>query len=256
MNKSRLVMSALCFAGAAITALPASAIILSARTWVSRNGTINSICDISNPCSTFQQAHDLTQPSGVINCLDSGDFGPIVITKSITIRCTAVIAGISTFAAPNNQAIQVAPGPTGVVVIDGLDLDGRGAGSFGIMVISGLKVSIANTRINRFINTGIIHQTSTAGGHVFIDDSKIVGNAVGVSAFSNSITSLTNTSVVASSVRSLQINDSATIIGVQNSIINDSPVGIYNPNGGQAISVGPSNLVTGAGSFTATIPFN
>ena len=47
----------------------------------------------------------------------------------------------------------------------------------------------------------------------------------------------------------------ATIIGVQASVLNDSPVGIANPGGGLVISVGPSILVTGAGAFTSTIPF-
>jgi hypothetical protein len=55
-----------------------------------------------------------------------------------------------------------------------------------------------------------------------------------------------NNSVVASGAN--------VIVGVQNSILNDSPTGLAN-FGGQSISVGPSNLVTGAGSFTATVPF-
>jgi hypothetical protein len=53
----------------------------------------------------------------------------------------------------------------------------------------------------------------------------------------------------------VQANGAGTIVGVQTSVLNDSPTGISVLTGGQAISVGPSNLVTGAGAFSSTILF-
>ena len=57
-------------------------------------------------------------------------------------------------------------------------------------------------------------QSATPGGHVFVNDSTIIGNAIGVSGFGFTITSLTNTSVLNSSTSSFHANDAEQPDGI------------------------------------------
>src|SRR5262245_16596721 len=77
----------------------------SARTWVASNGTNNVTCSRTTPCQTFDQAHTATTAGGEINCVDAGNYGPLTITKSITIACDNTEASI--FAATGSIAINV-----------------------------------------------------------------------------------------------------------------------------------------------------
>jgi streptogramin lyase len=227
------------------------AVVLPSRTWVSRLGVDSGFCARPAPCATFQFAHNKTNPSGAIDCVDSGDFGTLTITKSITIKCASVLASI---AAGSGAGITISAGAADKIVLDGLDIEGLSAGAIGISVGSSGKVHVLNTTIRNFTQSGIALNASNT--HVFIDNSFLLGNATGVLVNgSNNIASLTSSSVRASPTASLNAATASAIIGAQNSVINDSPVGIARVAGAQVISVGPSNLVTGAGSFTLTLPF-
>jgi hypothetical protein len=251
-EKFQLALSILSFAAVAVGGTPAFG--QANRTWVSGSGTGVAPCSRTSPCATFQVAHDATNPSGEINCVDSGEFGPVIISKSITIKCVGVVAGI--LAAPSNLgAVQISAGATDTVVLDGLDLNGHGAVEFGVVFLTGLKLYVLNSSIRGFTASGVVNQSATAGAHAFIDDTKLIGNTFGVVGTGSTITSLTHVSVLTSSSRSVGANSSTTIIGVQDSVLNDSPVGIFTASGAQAVSVGPGNLVTGSGTFTATIPY-
>jgi Bacterial Ig-like domain (group 3) len=59
-----------------------------ARTWVSSAGDDNNDCSRTAPCLTFAGALEKTASGGEIDCLDASNFGPLTITKSITIDCT------------------------------------------------------------------------------------------------------------------------------------------------------------------------
>jgi streptogramin lyase len=223
----------------------------SAHTWVSRNGSDSNPCTVAAPCQTFQAAHDLTGASGEINCLNSGDYGPLIISKSITIKCSGLMASI---AAASGAGITIAAGAADKIVIDGLDIEGLSTGSVGISVGASSKVHVLNTTVRNFASQGIALNASNT--HVFIDNSFVIGNPTGVFVSgTNNIASLTSSSVRASPTASLNAATASAIIGAQSSVINDSPVGIARAPGAQVISVGPSNLVTGAGTFTLTLPF-
>ncbi len=60
---------------------------LMTRTWVSGGGDDSNDCSRTTPCQTFAGAIDKTAAGGEINCLDASNFGPVTITKSITIDC-------------------------------------------------------------------------------------------------------------------------------------------------------------------------
>src|ERR1700737_2546231 len=66
----------------------------SSRTFVASNGTNNATCDRANPCDTFQHALTATSAGGEIDVLDPGDFGPVVISQSVSIVADGVLGGI------------------------------------------------------------------------------------------------------------------------------------------------------------------
>src|SRR3954447_7855270 len=64
------------------------------RTWVSGVGDDANPCSRTAPCKTFAGAISKTALNGEINCLDPGGFGTVTITKSITIDCHEIFAGV------------------------------------------------------------------------------------------------------------------------------------------------------------------
>src|SRR6266702_792603 len=64
------------------------------RTWVSGVGDDANPCRRTAPCKTFAGAISKTATGGEINCIDPGGFGAVTITKSMTIACEDVEAGV------------------------------------------------------------------------------------------------------------------------------------------------------------------
>jgi hypothetical protein len=230
---------------------PASA--QATRTWVSGVGDDVNPCSRTAPCKTFAGAISKTAPAGEINVLDPGGFGAVTITKSITIRSDHIEAGVLV---SGTNGIIVNAAATDTVVLEGLDIDGTGTGLNGVNFLSGAQLYVIRCAIRRFTGNGVNVTSSTSGGHAFINDSTISLNAGGVNVQGTSnIGSLTNTYVLSNTSFGVQANGAGNIVGVQGSILNNNPTGISLVSGGMAISVGPSNLVTGGGAFSSTIPF-
>jgi hypothetical protein len=102
------------------------------RTCVSGLGDDANPCSRTAPCKTFPGAISKTAANGEINCIDSGGFGAVTITKSITINCESVIGGV--LASGTNGVIVNGAGI--VVVLRGLDIDGT---------VTGLNASALST---------------------------------------------------------------------------------------------------------------
>ncbi|MBW7973500.1 hypothetical protein HYH08_28925 [Bradyrhizobium sp. BR 10289] len=121
------------------------------RTWVSGVGDDVNPCSRTAPCKTFAGAISKTAAGGEINCLDSGAYGTVTITKSIAIYCEGGVAGIlnsGTNGIVINDSASGAPG-TAVVYLEGLDINGAGTtpGLSGIRFMSGASLHVKNTRI-------------------------------------------------------------------------------------------------------------
>jgi hypothetical protein len=117
-----------------------------------------------------------TTVSGEINCLDSGGFGVVTITKAITISCEGVIAGI--VASGTNGIVVNAAGA--VVVLHGLDINGVGTGLAGINIIAASAVQVHKSSIRNF-NAGNnngwgITAAPTAATRIDVTDSIISNN--------------------------------------------------------------------------------
>jgi hypothetical protein len=99
------------------------------ETWVSGTGTDAGTCPITAPCQTFAYAHNQTNNNGAINVLTSGNFGPVTISKSISIVADGVEAVINT--SSNGAGVIVNANAGAIVSLRGLTIDMRGSASFG-----------------------------------------------------------------------------------------------------------------------------
>ena len=200
------------------------------RTWVSGVGDDVNPCSRTAPCKTWAGAISKTAISGVINCLDSGGFGPVTITKSITIDCRSTIGSglaASTYGININGAnvdvvlrgIDVdgspdsSPGVTGIrflqgrsLVIDDVlirDFKGASPNGNGVMIIhsSGIaNIQITNSTIsgngNAVDGSGVqVAPMLAAGARVNISNSIITGNVLGVRADTSNTTGAIDMSI-------------------------------------------------------------
>jgi len=117
------------------------------RTWVSGTGSDSNNCSLAAPCATFAGALAKTAAGGEINCLDSGGFGGLTITQSVSIVCKKVEAGVSVSGA---NGIVVNAGATDTIELNGLDISGNGTGVDGVYLVSGGTLRIINSLIRGF----------------------------------------------------------------------------------------------------------
>jgi hypothetical protein len=133
-------------------AAPASA--QASRTWVSGVGDDANPCSRTAPCQTFAGAISKTDAAGEIDCLDSGGFGTVTITKSITIDCGEGSGGAAggilnagtTGITINGNAIKV--------ILRNLTISGAGTtpGTYGIHFISGKSLTMDDVSL---LNQGL-----------------------------------------------------------------------------------------------------
>jgi len=144
------------------------------RTWVSGVGDDANPCSRTAPCKTFAGAISKTAAAGEINVLDPGGFGGVTITKSITISAEGVEAGVLV---SGTNAIIINAGPTHVVVLRGLDIEGLGTGLNGIRFLAGGQLHVENCTINNFQRG--IDVNNTGASQLFVKDSTIRNNDTG-----------------------------------------------------------------------------
>src|SRR5215813_835786 len=161
-----------------LSTLPAHA--QATRTWVSGVGDDANPCSRTAPCKTFAGAISKTAPFGEINCLDSGGFGAVTITKSIIISCEAGTAGVLV-SGTNGIVVQAAPAD--VVYLRGLDIEGLTTGLAGISFISGGALHVEKCLIRDFgagIATGVSF-TPTNTAVLYMSDTVVARNGTGSS---------------------------------------------------------------------------
>ncbi len=251
--KSSAVLALISAVFLALLAMPANA--QATRTWISGVGDDVNPCSRTAPCKTFAGAISKTAAGGEINCLDPGGFGAVTITKAITLICgESGEAGVLVSSTPG---ITVAAGVTDKVVLQGLDFQGVPSGTNGVNFVSGLEVDIIKCTIQGF-TTGVNVTSNTTGARVFIKDFVIAFNGGGVNVQGNgvgNVASVYNTLVESNTTYAVQATNANNVVAVANSVLNGSPAGISLVTGGTAVSFGPSNIVSGTGTFTTTTAF-
>ncbi|MEA2905065.1 MAG: hypothetical protein QOI12_2452 [Alphaproteobacteria bacterium] len=102
------------------------------RTFVSANGSDSDPCSRTQPCRTFQGAHDKTNSGGEINVLDPAGYGVLTITKSISIVNEGV--GSAGILVPSGGiGITIRANAAAVINLRGLIIEGAGVGQTGIL---------------------------------------------------------------------------------------------------------------------------
>jgi hypothetical protein len=180
MNKIRFTLKA--FAFLVFTLACASAANAQAtRTWVSGVGDDANPCSRTAPCKTFAGAISKTADGGEIDCIDSGGFGAVTLTKSVTIDGQGTLAGIlaaGTNGVNVNDSASGAPN-TKIVKLRNLSIQGAGTGLIGINFTSGKAVFVENCFIAGF-KAGSGHGISvslTVSGSLSVRDTIIEDNS-------------------------------------------------------------------------------
>ena len=148
---------------AALIVLIAASAGAAQRTFVSVHGSDGNSCAALAPCRSFAVALANTDPNGELIVLDSGAYGRVTVTQSVTIEAPAgVFAGITVFATFNGIDVN-APGKT--VTLRGLSINGQG-GDIGINV-----AAVAALRIDRCRVSNMGRGRRIVAGNVVITDS-------------------------------------------------------------------------------------
>ncbi len=140
--------------------------------WVSTKGDDGNSCSYSAPCRTFAGALLRIASGGEIDVLDSGDFGPLAINKSVSVISAGPLGGIQ---AATGNAITINAGPNDKVVLRGLTLDGLGTGTTGVSFLSGGSLYIENCTINNFL-WGVDFAPTNGSGKLWVTDSIVRNN--------------------------------------------------------------------------------
>jgi hypothetical protein len=126
-------------------------------------------CTLAAPCRSFQAGHGAVDAGGEIVALDTAGYGPITISKSVTVvGVPGAIAGISV-ASGNGVTIATA---LVEVALRNLSINGTG-GLHGVSMTAGNGLTIENCVISNFTGTGLTVATVAA---VTIADTVMRGN--------------------------------------------------------------------------------
>ncbi|MES1193390.1 MAG: right-handed parallel beta-helix repeat-containing protein, partial [Solirubrobacterales bacterium] len=185
MSSPRLALVVLLLAVTAL-ALPAGAGAVGLQTYVSGVGDDAYDCTLLQPCKTWAGAISKTTAGGTISAVDSGGFGSVTITKSVTLDGAGHLA--SSLAASTQGIIVNGAGIN--VVIKRLNIDATGICTpattpHGIRFLQGSSLTVQDVGIQGFRGAGISLEPTDGHGTVVVRDSVITNNCTaGVQAAS------------------------------------------------------------------------
>lgn len=238
------------------------------RTWVSGVGDDVNPCSRTAPCKTFAGAISKTALDGEINCLDAGSFGTVTITKSITIDCHELLAGILNtgvnginipFDNFTNQAdlrktvrlrnlningsdqglvgVRISGNVAGTeVFIEDCLIDGNFAGTArGILDFrsNGGVLVINNTTVRNMGSSGIsiVPAFGTNGSNVTISNSRVGNCAFGI-AVAGGINVTISSSVFAANSTGIRADGQGSVIAVDHCTVSNNTFAGFVANDG------------------------
>ena len=148
----------LTFALALAALAPADAAATVQRTFVASTGNDANPCSLAQPCRGFARAITQTSPSGEVIVLDSAGYGPVTITKSVSLIAPAGIHAGITVISGDGITVNV---PNGVVVLCGLTISGQG-GANGIILLAASRLRIENCVISNMGMNGVLFSATGA----------------------------------------------------------------------------------------------
>lgn len=125
---------------------------LALKTAVSVLGSDSNACAPATPCRTISYALTQTAPGGQIYVMTSGGYGAFTVTQAVTIVApTGTLAAVN---AASGNGVTINAGPTDLVILEGLFIDGLGTGGNGIQVNSVGSFSFSG-RVTGFTGYGL-----------------------------------------------------------------------------------------------------
>jgi hypothetical protein len=230
----KLALSVIMLAVSFMLLSPAPAQAQATRTWVSGVGDDANPCSRTAPCKTFAGAISKTAAGGEISVLDPGGFGGVTITKAISLTNDGV--GEAGILVAGTNGITVAAGPSDVVNIRGLVIDGSGTGLAGIRFNSGAAVNVQNCVIKNFVGAGTgITFTPNSTAQLLVSNTLLSNNGGGVligtsSAGASAVLAVLNRIEVDSNVFGIKF-DGTGGTGAINATVRDSLVAGNSGNG-------------------------
>jgi parallel beta helix pectate lyase-like protein len=176
MRRTLQSFAVLCFVVSFLSGSVAQAALLN-RVYVSEvdGNDVPSCGPIKKPCQTFAFSVTQVAAGGRVIVLNTGEYGPVTITKSLTIEAPAGVD--AEVASTGAKAITVAAAVTDVVVLRGLTVKGPGdAGIFGNTFGS---LHIENCVIYDFNNAGVF---ACRAGKVHVKDTTVRDCGSGIEA--------------------------------------------------------------------------
>jgi hypothetical protein len=167
------LISGMAFAALLLAASPAEALVV--RAWVSGHGNDVSGCGApTNACRTLQYTFtNIVSAGGEIDILDPAGYGALTINHAISIVNDGV--GTAGVQVASGIAITITAGADDVVTLRGLNIEGLGTASEGIVHESGSVVNVEHCVIHGFAY-GFATQWSQ-NYIINIVDSTIAGNS-------------------------------------------------------------------------------
>jgi hypothetical protein len=249
MNRLFLLLAVLCvFFGLATMTSPAFAQVQ--RVWVGAAGDDTNPCSPDKPCRSFAGALSKVAAGGEINCLDSGAYGGLTITKSISIVCDGVTASIS--ATKNGVVIN---GPGIMVLLSGLEINGFGTGLTGVQIREVGTVIIRNSSIRNFAQRGIDMQ-GTSNNNIHLQNVDLTGNTIN-GFFMEGQSGAVNNALIQDTFFTMNGTASIEVIGPSLTFMSDSmsadATSIALAGGAMLFSYG-TNIILGNGTPTQVLP--
>jgi hypothetical protein len=229
MQNLKVRSAALAMACTALAfATPASA--QNARSWVSSIGLDSNSCLRAAPCATFGGALTKTVIGGQISCVDPGDYGTPTIVQSVTIDCPQGFGNVS------GIAINI---PTGnpndtrrAVSLRGLTVQ-PGAGIVGIDITSAATVTLDRVQISGGFTFGLSDHRSDSVGKLFVRNSTIENETVGIGIASPGIMEAVLDNVQSTgNTYGLAVGARASV-AVRGSVFSGNTVGVEGDSGAQ-----------------------
>jgi hypothetical protein len=209
------------------------------RTFVSAHGLDSNDCSLGLPCRSFAAAILVTNPGGEIIALDPAGYGAVTITKAISIINDAVGEAAIAETVAGKNAITVNAGPSDVVNLWGLTLNGvnTAAATVGIAFVAGGALNIQHCMIREFGSVGIAFEPTESSTLTILDttvsniggtDAAILlapsGSGLAVSAY------LERVQVIGNGQHGIDVNTTSMTGGSLRATIVDT-VATGNPNG-------------------------
>jgi hypothetical protein len=142
------------------------------RTFVAVSGSDSNACSVGAPCRSFATALTHTDPAGEVIVLESGGYGRVTITQSVSIEAPqGIYGGISVFGGTNGIDVNA---PGGTVKLRGLAINGQG-GDVGINVTAVGALRIERCRVSEMAQHGLL--INAAGAVVTVSELESSGNA-------------------------------------------------------------------------------